>query len=107
MPVLLTTLTTYHLPLTTYHLPLTTCYLLLTMATLTMAQVDKLECQYSYEDGDDMVFLNMESFEEVHLLWLYPPWPHLTMAAPYYGCTHYGCTHYGRTYYDCTHYDCT
>merc|ERR1712194_214149 len=28
------------------------------------AQVDKLECQYSYEDGDDMVFLNMESFEE-------------------------------------------
>ena len=29
------------------------------------AQVDKLECQYSYEDGDDMVFLNMESFEEV------------------------------------------
>ena len=28
-------------------------------------QVDKLECQYSYDDGDDMVFLNMESFEEV------------------------------------------
>ncbi len=28
------------------------------------AQVDKLECQYSYDDGDDMVFLNMESFEE-------------------------------------------
>ena len=44
-----------------------------------MAQVDKLECQYSYEDGDDMVFLNMESFEEVCL--------------PFYcGCTYYGCT---------------
>ena len=26
--------------------------------------MDKLECQYSYDDGDDMVFLNMESFEE-------------------------------------------
>ena len=42
-----------------------------------MAQVDKLECQYSYEDGDDMVFLNMESFEEVYLLWLYLPWLYL------------------------------
>jgi len=29
--------------------------------------VDKLECQYSYDDGDDMVFLNMESFEEGRL----------------------------------------
>eukprot|EP00320_Phaeocystis_rex_P015099 CAMPEP_0119069160 /NCGR_PEP_ID=MMETSP1178-20130426/11667_1 /TAXON_ID=33656 /ORGANISM="unid sp, Strain CCMP2000" /LENGTH=192 /DNA_ID=CAMNT_0007050897 /DNA_START=140 /DNA_END=718 /DNA_ORIENTATION=+ len=28
------------------------------------AQVEKLDCQYSYDDGDDMVFLDMESFEE-------------------------------------------
>ena len=27
-------------------------------------QVDKLECQYSYDDGDDMVFMNMETYEE-------------------------------------------
>merc|ERR1719498_1242543 len=28
------------------------------------AQVDKSKCQYSYEDGDDMVFMNMETYEE-------------------------------------------
>lgn len=28
------------------------------------AQVDKLDCQYSYDDGDDMVFMNMETYEE-------------------------------------------
>uniref|UniRef100_A0A7S4FC50 Elongation factor P n=1 Tax=Chrysotila carterae TaxID=13221 RepID=A0A7S4FC50_CHRCT len=28
------------------------------------AQVDKEEMQYSYDDGDDMVFMNMETFEE-------------------------------------------
>ena len=82
------------------------------MATLTMAQVDKLECQYSYEDGDDMVFLNMESFEEVHLLWLYltmaiPYYGHAYYGRAYYGHAYYGCTHYGCTHYGCTHYDCT
>ena len=28
------------------------------------AQVDKEDMQYSYENGDDLVFMNMESFEE-------------------------------------------
>mmetsp|Transcript_12547 Transcript_12547/g.16087 ORF Transcript_12547/g.16087 Transcript_12547/m.16087 type:complete len:189 (-) Transcript_12547:88-654(-) len=28
------------------------------------AQVDKDDMQYSYSDGDDMVFMNMETFEE-------------------------------------------
>ena len=29
------------------------------------AQVDKEDMQYSYLDGDDMVFMNLETFEEV------------------------------------------
>ena len=29
------------------------------------AQVDKEDMQFSYQDGDDMVFMNMETFEEV------------------------------------------
>ena len=77
------------------------------MATLTMAQVDKLECQYSYEDGDDMVFLNMESFEEVYLLWLYPPWPHLTMAMLTMAMLTMAMLTMAVLTMAVTHYDCT
>ena len=28
------------------------------------AMIEKQECQYSYDDGDDMVFMNMETYEE-------------------------------------------
>ena len=72
-----------------------------------MAQVDKLECQYSYEDGDDMVFLNMESFEEVHLLWLYPPWPHLTMAMLTMAMLTMAMLTMAVLTMAVTHYDCT
>ena len=33
-------------------------------STPNVSQVDKEEMTYSYEDGDQMVFMNMETFEE-------------------------------------------